>query len=148
MTNRTILLVIGTSLSLTLGSLPSTLRAQQPQPTLTPAQQQQRQQQIEADLQRAAEQLKSQSDPTNDPHPPIIPPKYTTDKPPPWREFFDENKEYLIPFIFAAVVTLAFAVFIWAPVVLCRSIMRASRSCRAQESKDGPQAPPSVGRGT
>jgi hypothetical protein len=136
MTNRTILLFIGTSLSLTLGLLPSTLQAQQRKPPLTPAQQKQIDEAV-----RALNPPKPQFDPTKYPPSPTMPPKYT-DRPPAWREFL-QNNQFLHAPIFAAVVTLAFAIFIWAPIVLCRTVVRAFRPCHSHQSEEGPQAPPS-----
>ena len=65
MKNRTTLLFFGTGLSLTLGSIPSTLQAQQPKPSLTPAQQQQ--------IEKMLQQPKLELDPTKYPRYPINP---------------------------------------------------------------------------
>jgi hypothetical protein len=111
MTNRTTLLLIGTSLSLTLGSLASTLQAQHPQPSLTPAQQQQ--------IQDLLQPIKPnpQFDPTKYQNQPTMPPKFT-DRPPAWLEFWQNSGPLAAP-LFALAVTVALAVifFVLAPIV-------------------------------
>jgi hypothetical protein len=113
MTNRTTLLVIGAVLSLTLGSRPSTLQAQQPKPTLTPAQQQQIQ-----DMLRPIELPKPPFAPTEYPRSPITPPNYPPPRPSAWLEFL-KNNDYLAPYIFVAAVGLALLalMIIWGLIV-------------------------------
>jgi hypothetical protein len=120
MTNRATLLLIGAGLSLTLGLLPSTLEAQPPMPPLPPPEY---------------------------PRDPIIPPSYPPPpRPPAWLEFL-KNNDFLAPYVFAAAVTLAIAIFIWLPIVVCRGIalglIHVFRSRRDRDSGAGPRAPPS-----
>jgi hypothetical protein len=146
MTNRTTLLFIGAGLSLTLGSLPSALQAQQPTPPLTPAQQQQ----IDDMLRRATEQLKPQVDPTKHPNYPTTLPEYTQDPPPAWLEFLKDN-QFLAAYIFAGAVTLALAIIVGVPIVIARivlGIIQVLCSRRDRDSGIGPRAPPSGDGGT
>jgi heme A synthase len=57
--------------------------------------------------------------------PPMPPPRQTA-----LQEFL-KNNQFLHAPLFAAAVTLAFVVFIWAPVVICRTAVRALRRARS-----------------
>jgi len=129
MANRTALLLLGVSLSLVFGWPSSTLQAQQ----LTPAQQKQ----IE-DMLRPIEPLKFQIDPAKFPRDSgILPPSFQYRKPA-WVEFLDRNP-YLAAPVVAAVVTLALAIIIGIPVVLCRIVLGLIHvtSGRGRGSGDG-----------
>ncbi len=113
MANRTTFLLLGVSLSLVFRWPSSTLRAQ----PLTPAQQKQ----IE-DMLRPIEPPKFQMDPARFPRDPgMLPPSFQYRKPA-WVEFLDRNP-YLAAPVVAAVVTLALAIIIGIPVVLCRIVL-------------------------
>ena len=133
MANRTTFLLLGVCLSLVFRWPSSTLQAQQ----LTPAQQKQQQKQIEDMLQRI-DPSKFQIDPAKFPRDPgILPPSFQYRKPA-WVEFLDRNR-YLAAPIVAAVVTLALAIIIGIPVVLCRIVLGLIRvtSGRGRDSGDG-----------
>ncbi|HMF16491.1 MAG TPA: hypothetical protein VKE98_04755 [Gemmataceae bacterium] len=113
MANRTTLLLLGVSLSLVFGWSNSALQAQQ----VTPAQQRQ----IEQMLQTIDPQ-KFQIDLAKFPPDPGIPPPSFQYRKPAWVEFLDRNP-YLAAPIVAAVVSLALAIIIGIPVVLCRIVL-------------------------
>jgi hypothetical protein len=113
MTNRNTLLLIAAGLSLTLGSRASTLQAQPPQPSLTPAQQQQ--------IQNSLGPIKPPNlriDPTKYHNQPTMPSKYT-DRPPAWLEYW-QNSGLLAGPLFALAVTLALAVIIFVIATIVR----------------------------
>jgi hypothetical protein len=83
MTNRTTFLLIGAGLSLALGSLPSTLQAQQPPPF----------------------------GPAGYRSPPILPPNYREPRRPAWVEFLKDN-DFLAPYIVAAVLFIPIAILV------------------------------------
>ena len=115
MANRTTLLLLGVGLFLVSGWPSSTLQAQR----LTPAQQAQQQKQIEDMLQRI-DPKQFQIDPPK--FPPDSAAKFSQYRKPAWVEFLDRNP-YLAAPIVAAVVTLALAIIVGIPVVLCRTLL-------------------------
>ena len=127
MANRTTFLLLGVCLSLVFRWPSSTLQAQQ----LTPAQQKQ----IE-DMLRPIEPPKF--DPATFPRDSgILPPSFQYRKPA-WVEFLDRNPHFAAPLV-AAVVTLALAIIVGIPVVLCRIVLGLIRvtSGRGRDSGDG-----------
>ena len=130
MTNRTTLLLLGVSLLQIPGWRSSTLQAQQ----LTPAQQAQQQKQIEDMLQRI-DPKQFQIDPPK--FPPDSAAKFSQYRKPAWVEFLDRNP-YLAAPVVAAVVTLALAIIVGIPVVLCRILLGLIHvtSCRGRDSGD------------
>ncbi len=129
MRNRIIVLLLGVSLFLVFKWPSSTLQAQQ----LTPAQQQQ----IEPML-RPIEPPQFQIDPTRFPPDPGIPPPSVQYRPPTWVKFLDSHPYLAAPLV-AAVVTLALAIIVGIPVVLCRIVLGLVHvtSCRVGDSGDG-----------
>jgi hypothetical protein len=129
MANRTTLLLLGVILSLVFGWPSSKLQAQQP----TPAQQKQIEQMLQT-----IERSKFQIDPAKFPRDPgMLPPSFQ-DRKPAWVEFLDRNP-YLAAPIVAAVVSLALAIIIGIPVVLCRIVLGLIHvtSGRGRDSGDG-----------
>ena len=129
MANRTTLLLLGVILSLVFGWPSSKLQAQQP----TPAQQKQIEQMLQT-----IERSKFQIDPAKFPRDPgMLPPSFQ-DRKPAWVEFLDRNP-YLAAPIVAAVVSLALAIIIGIPVVLCRILLGLIHvtGCRDRDSGNG-----------
>ena len=145
MTSRTTLLLIGAGLSLTMGSVPGTLHAQQPKPPLSPAQLKQ----IE-DMLRPIKVPTPQFDPSKYPKHPTTAPKFSEPRPPAWLEFL-KNSGYLAAPLFAAAVALALAIIIWVLLVAYRIIaglaMFIHELCfrRDRDRSRGPRDSPSGG---
>ncbi len=137
MRNRTILLLVGVSLCLVFGWASSTLEAQLPQRPFDPAQQQK----IEQMLQQATERMKFQSDPAQFPRDPGIPPPRFQHRPPDWVEYLDHNP-YLAAPLFAAVVTLALAIFIGIPYRIILGLIHVLSSRRGRDTGDASTSQP------